>query len=348
MNPKILNRDFKLPADDWYEVEVPGEHFNAEANLLQVIDEQALSSIVNRFDALAADPDFPGLLIDRDHFSLDTSKESKAAGWAMKLRNRAGKLEAQIRWSSSGRADVEGGDYRFFSSVYDQDQVEELGKRTVKNRKRPVRAVRPLQLDRLAITNDPNNKGQKPISNRDPGTTSEGDQPENQPTMKKVNKELGISDEASEDAAVAEISKIKNRESKAVADLATIKAERDELLANQVETDLEKFKPVITNRDAAKKALIANRADTIELFQARLDAVGDGEADKGETRDPITNRKAAKTPAEKTEDAEKQAAEKRAAWISNRASAIRGGDRSISLSQSYERAESEFDNPKQG
>ena len=346
MNPKILNRDFKLPADDWYEVEVPGEHFNSEANLLQVIDDQAIASIVNRFEMLAADDGFPGLLIDRDHFSLDTSKESKAAGWAMKLRNRAGKLEAQIRWTSSGRADVEGGDYRFFSSVYDQDQVEELGKRTVKNRKKPVRAVRPLQLDRLAITNDPNNKGQRPISNRDSGMKPDGDQPENQPTMKKVNTLLGISDEASEDAAVAEISKIQNRASTAETALASIKKERDALLTHQVEADLDKFEPVITNRDAAKKALIANRSDTLELFQARLDAVGDGTGDKGENKDPITNRKLANPPKKTSEDAEKEAAEKRAAWISNRATSMRSTDKGLSLTQAYGRAESEFDTAK--
>ena len=65
-----------------------------------------------------------------------------------------------IRWTGTGRDAVESGDYRFFSTEYDLNDGEFL------TDKKP-RQFRPLHLDGLTLTNQPNNKtGQKPITNR--------------------------------------------------------------------------------------------------------------------------------------------------------------------------------------
>jgi phage I-like protein len=172
MNTLILNRAGQLPADGWYEIETAGDHPNAAAGIVQRLDGPAFDAIVNRFKARAAHPNFGGLLIDQDHFSLDTSKSSEAFGWLKELRNRGGYLEGRIEWTDLGKAAVEGRRYKFFSTVYEPQPVEKLGTAQIGNRTLPI--VRPLILDRLALTNDPNNKGGKPILNRADATIPTG------------------------------------------------------------------------------------------------------------------------------------------------------------------------------
>jgi hypothetical protein len=153
------NREFQHPADGWYQIEPAGEHLNREGGVVQVIDGPARDSIVNRFMAKATAPRFSGMLIDHEHFKLQTDKETVAYGWLMQLQNRADGIYGQVKWTASGQAAVDGGDYRFFSTEYDlEDGV-------VVNRSQPKR-VRPMALSGLTLTNCPNNRGGKPITNR--------------------------------------------------------------------------------------------------------------------------------------------------------------------------------------
>lgn len=289
MNSKILNRDAKLPADGWYEIEVAGEHFNRAAGVVQLNDEQSFTAIVNRFKAEAAKPNFGGLLIDRDHFSLDSDKSSEALGWLQEVRNREGHLEGRIEWTSAGQPLVEGKNYKFFSTVYDATAVEKVGTRKIKNRDYPL--VRPLALERLALTNDPNNKGGKPISNRNGKSAGAADENTDPTIMKSLLKKLGLAEDASEESAVAALQVIQNRASQVEA----LTTERNALVASQVESDLEKYKNRFKpeNRDTVKKALIANRAGTIELLEA-TEAPAAVSQTKEQSR--ITNRAAANTP----------------------------------------------------
>jgi hypothetical protein len=168
MRSTILNREFEHPADGWYQIETPGEHLNAKAGLVQVIDGQAVSSIVNRFNQEAADYEartsqpYPGMVVDIEHFKHDPDKESRAYGWLMQLENRDGVPFGKIQWTATGKPAVDGGDYRFFSTEYDPADLKVLNPG-----KSPAR-VRPLRLDGLTLTNDPNNKGGTPITNREP------------------------------------------------------------------------------------------------------------------------------------------------------------------------------------
>ena len=169
MNKPILNRNFQHPADGWYHIEAIGEHPNAEAGVVQVIDAAAVESIVNRFNAAAAAGKLSHgheMLIDHEHFKHDSDKETRAFGWLTRLENRADGIYGQIRWTATGKPAVDGGDYRFFSTEYAPADLEEVG--GVKNR------VRPLALDGLTLTNEPNNKGQRPITNRIQNRDDEG------------------------------------------------------------------------------------------------------------------------------------------------------------------------------
>jgi hypothetical protein len=74
-----------------------------------------------------------------------------------------------------------------------------------------VRHVRPLRLDGLTLTNMNNNKGQKPITNRDPIGSTDNPQPTGKQSMKLIAGKLGLSADASEESILTEVAKLQNR-----------------------------------------------------------------------------------------------------------------------------------------
>ena len=147
---------FTLPADGWYQICALGEFAHSPTGLTQIMDEPACRAIMQRFQQEATAPNFPGVLVDFDHFSLEQDKPSAAAGWITALDFRPGSgLWAQIRWSDAGLSAVQGGRYRFISPVWRQDECEPLGNAR----------VRPRHLCNAALTNDPNISGMVPLSN---------------------------------------------------------------------------------------------------------------------------------------------------------------------------------------
>jgi hypothetical protein len=151
---------FRLPSGGWYCIEVAGDHLNARANVIQVIDDVALQSIVKNFNAEKSKPGFAGMLVDRDHLKHNLDEETRAYAWVTDLEARPDGLWAKVRWTATGSAAVQGGDFRFWSTEYSGDDLQILDSRKPKR-------VRPLRLDGLTLTNMPNNKGQRPITNRD-------------------------------------------------------------------------------------------------------------------------------------------------------------------------------------
>jgi anti-anti-sigma regulatory factor len=65
---------FNFKEDAWIHVTPLGEYAHAGAGVVQVIDAEALKAITEDFTAKAAAENFPGLLVDFDHFSMDTDK----------------------------------------------------------------------------------------------------------------------------------------------------------------------------------------------------------------------------------------------------------------------------------
>lgn len=333
----IANRDFKLPADGWMQLfaygEVPAPIENPdgkEVPVVQVLDAQAADAVVASVQAEAAKPNFGGVLVDFEHFSLDPTKESRAAMWIDEAQKRADGVWVKSRITNSGRAALEGGDYRFISPVLD------FPTKTYRKGER----VRPVGLCCAGLTNDPRIKGGVPLSNRQTAATAE--RSEIQPTMKTVLNKLGLADDASEQSAVAAVTTILNRATKAEGDLAALQTQHATLLDTQIEGTLTKHAAVIKNRDAWKAKLKADYAGTVEL----LDGLAAGTTTSAETT-RITNRQTAKTPAEIA--AEKTASEKaavRAQRIQNRASEIQreksGKGRTYSYQQAFGDAEREI------
>jgi hypothetical protein len=148
---------FSLPDDGWFHIATPGEWPHKPTGLLQVLDDDAMQSIVSYFKECSHQDNWPGVLIDFDHQSLDQDKPSVAAGWIIDLDQRPNGIWARIRWSDLGQKSIEGGRYRFISPVWRSTDCAMLGEDR----------IRPLKLMNCAVTNDPNIKGLFPLSNAD-------------------------------------------------------------------------------------------------------------------------------------------------------------------------------------
>lgn len=160
------DKDFMLAADGWVQVTPCGEFPHAGAGVVQVIDREACDRIAADFNGRKSDSNFPGVLVDFDHFSLDTEKSSEAAGWISDLESRDTGLWARVRWSDAGLSAVRGGRFRLMSPVFPPPSAcEDLG----------GGKIRPVVLVSVALTNEPNIKGGKPIANREPVANRGGD-----------------------------------------------------------------------------------------------------------------------------------------------------------------------------
>ena len=64
------------------------------------------------------------------NFTEQPDKETVAYGWLTKLANRADGIYGQIRWTGTGQKAVDGGDYRFFSTMYEPSECVVLNRGT--------------------------------------------------------------------------------------------------------------------------------------------------------------------------------------------------------------------------
>ena len=272
MNASILNRDFEHPADGWYQIEAKGRHPNRAAGVVQVIDEEAATAIVNRFNADAAAGALRHgneMLVDHEHFSDQADKESRAYGWLTRLENRADGIYGQIRWTGTGKAAVDGGDYRFFSTEYEPGDCSVVNRTDRTDKTNGLREVRPRRLAGLTLTNMNNNRGQKPITNRSAecgvrsaecgvrngevelrrglGAVAGSQQQQEEKgieRMKSVATKLGLAADASEEAVLAWVTRLMNREAEAQAQVlpltqrvTALETENRTLLEEQIGAD---------------------------------------------------------------------------------------------------------------
>ena len=278
---RMADGQFSQPSDGWYHIVPQGDFPHPDSGSVQVIDAAALRAMMDRFAEEKANPHFAGLLVDFDHFSYDTGRSSEAAGWIIDLEQRTGGLWGRIRWSDLGRQAIEHGRYRLLSPTWRPSDVERLGSKR----------IRPVRLDSVGLTNQPNLRGMAPLTNRKwtreramiPVTPrAEGFRefavnPSTKGPMKNIHAALGLPAEASEETALASIAELRNRAVGAEEALAPLKNRNAELeqqnsalLESQVEADLahfgSRFKP--DAREKWRAALLHNRANTLELLDS--------------------------------------------------------------------------------
>jgi phage I-like protein len=300
----LLDATFTLPQDGWFHALALGEFPNSlhamgpdgkprRAKVVQVIDKAATEGMVAAFNRASAAPEFPGLLVDRDHESDDPDKTTDAWGWCMGLENRDDGLWCKIRWTDLGEPAVRGGRFRFLSAVFDPAACEDLGNGR----------LRPLRLEKLGLTNDPNIRPLRPLSNSansaplrefsisnnapaDSGKDSPGTGGKESTMDYKAEllAMLGLPAEATDEQIAAGCAARKTEMENRAAEREQLqnRAEAAEAKANeldtwktgrlradlevQVEQDLETHKDVIANRDEVKAQLLANRDGTLKVL----------------------------------------------------------------------------------
>ncbi len=376
----ILNRDFKMPDDGWYQLAPLGEFPHAVAGVIQIVDAESCVAMVARFKADAAVPNFAGLLVDFDHFSLDDRARSEAAGWIMDLSSRETGLWANIRWSDVGEEAVKGGRYRFLSPVWARSDCVDLGNGR----------VRPVRLLNAAVTNDPNLKGLVPLANAstalsagapvDRRASIEGAVEEPacarnteatarrsaeggsermmmKRVIEKLMNHLGLPGDASEDVVLEKMQGLPAVT--AVADLQNslrvVEAERDTLKATVktvegelLNRDLAEFEGVISDGTKAfwSEQLISNRAGALAALGdlvAQRDAVtrgGEGGNGKGGEARKPLHNRATARPVIPGVGTPAGETESKAVKIRNRAHEIAKGEK-VPFSVAFRRAERE-------
>jgi phage I-like protein len=331
-------------------------------------------------NARAAAGNFPGLLIDFDHFSLDATKHSEAAGWIIDLKflppsqsaignrdevelgtaiagQRSGNqqsaisgLMAAIRWSDTGEAAVKGGRYRFLSPVWAKSDCEDLGNHR----------LRPVRLLNAAVTNDPNLKGILPISNRsstepvdsaslDKSTGAPVGRPNQkekymQPVIEALLNKLNLSADAAQDAIITAIANMASPEDVAA---LTNRAESAEtrlagFQAAQLEADADAF---IEDHAAVIENRDQVRAQFIENRTLTEAVFKNLKAPKPVATPPATDtRRPLHNRDSKvlaTQNRDASTSESKAVKIRNRAAEIMKSERVV-YTDAFRRAEQEF------
>lgn len=270
----LLNREFKLPEDGLFQFAPLGEFPIIDPvtknRVIQVVDAESVKAMAADIAAHKAKSTWPGLLVDRDHFSYDQTKESRAAGWANDAADRGAKgLWGPIRFTNSGKSDVEGGEFRFLSPVFDRRSSVPLGG----NRYRVVKLLG------LALTNTPNIRNIQALTNRAEEFHGREAITTEDKKMNKLIALLGLAATATEDDIVAKVQAFKNR----VAELeplsgrlttletehTALKNRHNTLLTSSVDKTLDEYKGVITeeSKDAWKNRLTADFDGSLVLLK---------------------------------------------------------------------------------
>lgn len=344
----VNNREFRISDDGWYHIGPIGEfpHTTRISNqdgskkeipILQVLDRTAYERIVNRFNEDGED-----LLIDYEHFSQDLDKSSVAAGWIQKLQLRNDGLWAQPKFSAKGKADIEGGNYRKISPVFDSWEVVERGE--------PMR-IRPSRMPEAGLTNKPNLKTLNPLSNR---ATTENQQVNTMDHKTKLIAVLGLEANASDEQIEAASNKRVAETAALQTKVSSLEAEKKTLAGELLNRDLGKYAAVITddNKEQFKTLLVSNREAAIPVLDSMLAAIPAKDPDApekkpGEEFTPVYNKDKAKSPdgSEILDAAEKkqQEEELKATQVRNRAADLRKDNSSLTLAEAYNRATKEVE-----
>lgn len=262
---------FALPVDGWYHLAPRGEFSGVDDltgdPVTQLLDDTAFDAILADFNRQAAAPNFSGILIDYDHLSKFENESTIAAGWIMELEAREDGLWFRPRWSDTGESNLKSGCYRFISPVFGGAYTDKT-------------TARPVKLFRAGLTNDPNFKSLRPLSNR----AKDNQEPERKdPTMKKLLALLGLAPEASEESAVEKVQALLDGSAK-VAELenraTTAEGELKQLKETQLKSDADTFcdtnEALIENREAVHAQYLKDPDGTIAIFSGMKSAPAGG------------------------------------------------------------------------
>ena len=146
-------------------------------------EESSAREIIEKFNAMTND-----MVIDYEHQTLD-GVEAPAAGWIKSLIDKGAEgIWAVVEWNKRAKTYIENREYRYVSPVFFKT----------------IKENRVVALLNVALTNQPNIDGMVPIVNK----TGSNKPKKEERRMKELLKLLGLSEEATEEAAIVAVNKL--------------------------------------------------------------------------------------------------------------------------------------------
>ena len=225
---------------------VGGTIKGAAKDAVFVFDEAAARAVIEDFRQQAARPDWPGVLVDREHFSADADKTSDAMAWARDIRQDSdGSIWTRWDFTPEGerlwRDRVLVSRSPLFLSSPDASRRE----------------YRPVALRSIGMTNAPHFRELSTLAAA--REAAEVTKHEGEIQMEEILKALGLAEGASPEDAVAAIEALKQRASAAESAATDAKKERDDAVAQCRKVQADAF--IAANRDR-----IADEAKCREVY----------------------------------------------------------------------------------
>jgi hypothetical protein len=335
----IFNRAPVSAVDGWIHIVPKGELPNAEAGIVQVLDDTALDSILANIAKVKnrLGDNWPGIYAGREHFIYDSTQDSEALAWFKNFEKRPnGIWTKDDGLTDIGTEAVTNRRYKFTSFAADPSDLKKISG----NR------YRVMAIETVGFTNQANGKELlTPITNRSLRTATGGEitfadasaeADANKTTnkgqqMKSVCTLLGLSAEADEQSVHAAVTKLLNRADITPAALTSLQAEH-KTFGEQNQTLLGEQVDGLIAEHGLKDEKVINRLKpvlaTLKNRKERLDYLADFgfkpvEAGKSAPAPRILNRGTTAVATTETDEAVTLAAEQdRAQKVMNRASAI--------------------------
>lgn len=219
-----------------------------------VFDEKSVGKVVAAFKEAAKAKDWPGILVDQDHFSCNTSKPSTALAWARDIRvDGDGSIWTKWEFTAKGKELYEGKMLINRSPVLDLEQLS-------------AKEFAPTVLTSIGMTNAPYFKDLSPLAAAREVKNNKGEN-----TMDpSILKELGLAEGATLDDVLAAIKSLKDKEAAATATAtdATKKAETAEAQCRTLKCDafIAAHKGLIADEGKFRAAYLKNPEATEEAF----------------------------------------------------------------------------------
>lgn len=214
-----------------------------------VFDAAAAKAVIAAFRAEQRRADWPGVLVDREHFSADRDKPSDAMAWAKDIRQEAdGSIWTRWEFTEPGRR------------LWDGKVL--VSRSPLFTCVRAGRDYRPVALKSIAMTNTPHFDRLSTLAAARAAEANTETKGEIQ--MQKILEALGLAEGATEEDALAAIQGLKDRASAAEAQATEAGKKRDEAVAECRETKAAAFVQAnagkIADAAAAKAAYVKDPA----------------------------------------------------------------------------------------
>lgn len=242
MNAQLrgLNRATWGVDGDWYHIMPMGEFRNMsglkpggkQIRFTEIVDREAIERVMAAYRERAADPEWPGYLVGKEHYSQENAGTTEAYAWAkeLEIRDDAGvPVRARGIWAKFVKTPLGeqaiGSVYKFCSCVNPLEHID--GDR-----------YRPVAIDDIGLTNKPAHKTLVPAMHRD-RNMEEGNMLEKLRALLAKHR-VSLAADADEDAALGAVDTALTGTATKVSELTERAATAEHRVTELEEADLER------------------------------------------------------------------------------------------------------------